>query len=55
MYEDQLTVVSPIEGSPASRSGIYTGDAIMNIDGEPTSGLELKDATSKIRVGLELK
>ena len=49
MYEDQLTVVSPIEGSPASRSGIYTGDAIMNIDGEPTSGLELKDATSKIR------
>ena len=49
MYEDQLTVVSPIEGSPASRSGIYTGDAIMNIDGEPTAGLELKDATSKIR------
>ena len=49
MYEDQLTVVGPIEGSPASRSGIYTGDAIMNIDGESTSGLELKDATSKIR------
>lgn len=49
MYEDQLTVVSPIEGSPASRSGIYTGDAIINIDGEETSGLELKDATSKIR------
>ncbi len=49
MYENQLTVVGPIEGSPASRSGIYTGDAILNIDGEPTSGLELKDATSKIR------
>lgn len=49
MYEDQLTVVSPIEGSPASRSGIYTGDAIMNIDGVATKGLELKDATSKIR------
>jgi carboxyl-terminal processing protease len=49
MYENQLTVVGPIEGSPASRSGIYTGDAIMNIDGESTSGLELKDATSKIR------
>ena len=48
MYEDQLTVVGPIEGSPASKSGIYTGDAIMNIDGESTSGLELKDATSKI-------
>ena len=49
MYEDQLTVVGPIEGSPASKSGIYTGDAIMNIDGLSTSGLELKDATSKIR------
>ncbi len=49
MYEDQLTVVGPIEGSPASRSGIYTGDSIMKIDGEPTEGLELKDATSKIR------
>ena len=49
MFEDQLTVVSPIEGSPASRSGIYTGDEIMNINGETTSGLELKDATSKIR------
>ena len=49
MYEDQLTVVSPIEGSPASRSGIYTGDAIMNIDGIATEGLELKDATNKIR------
>ena len=49
MYEDQLTVVGPIEGSPASRSGIYTGDAIIKIDGEPTEGLELKDATAKIR------
>ncbi|MEC7919105.1 MAG: S41 family peptidase [Candidatus Neomarinimicrobiota bacterium] len=49
MYEDQLTVVGPIEGSPASRAGIFTGDEIMNIDGEPTKGLELKDATNKIR------
>ena len=49
MYEDQLTVVSPIEGSPASRAGIFTGDEIMNIDGETTEGLELKEATNKIR------
>tara|TARA_X000001036_G_C20667086_1_gene801104 strand:- start:164 stop:1840 length:1677 start_codon:yes stop_codon:yes gene_type:complete len=50
MYEDQLTVAGPpIEGSPASRSGIYTGDAIFNIDGEPTSGLKLREATNKIR------
>ena len=49
MYEDQLTVVSPIEGSPASRAGIFTGDEIMNIDGETTKGLDLKEATNKIR------
>jgi carboxyl-terminal processing protease len=49
MYEDQLTVVGPIEGSPASRAGIFTGDEIMNIDGESTKGLELKEATNKIR------
>jgi len=49
MYEDQLTVVGPIEGSPASRAGIFTGDEIMNIDGEVTKGLELKEATNKIR------
>ena len=49
MYEDQLTVVGPIEGSPASRAGIFTGDEIMNIDGEATKGLELKEATNKIR------
>ena len=49
MYEDQLTVVGPIEGSPASRAGIFTGDEIINIDGEVTKGLELKEATNKIR------
>ena len=49
MYEDQLTVVGPIEGSPASRAGIFTGDEIMNIDGESTKGLELKEATNRIR------
>ena len=49
MYEDQLTVVGPIEGSPAFRAGIFTGDKITHIDGVSTDGMELKDATSKIR------
>jgi carboxyl-terminal processing protease len=48
MYEDQLTVVGPIEGSPASRAGIFTGDEIMNIDGETTKGLEFKEATIRL-------
>ena len=49
MYEDKLTVVGPIEGSPAFRAGIFTGDQITHIDGVSTDGMELKDATSKIR------
>ena len=31
MYEGQLTVVGPIEGSPAFRAGIFTGDKITHI------------------------
>ena len=49
MYEDKLTVVGLIEGSPAFRAGIFTGDQITHIDGVSTDGMELKDATSKIR------
>ncbi len=49
MYEGQLTVVGPIEGSPAFRAGIFTGDKITHIDGVPTDGMELTDATNLIR------
>ena len=49
MYEGQLTVVGPIEGSPAFRAGIFTGDQITHIDGVATDGMELKDATNLIR------
>ncbi len=49
MYEGQLTVVGPIEGSPAFRAGIFTGDKITHIDGVSTDGMELKDATNLIR------
>ena len=49
MYEGKLTVVGPIEGSPAFRAGIFTGDKITHIDGVETDGMELKDATNLIR------
>tara|TARA_B100001029_G_C15055051_1_gene453727 strand:- start:960 stop:2636 length:1677 start_codon:yes stop_codon:yes gene_type:complete len=49
MYEGQLTVVGPIEGSPAFRAGIFTGDKITHIDGVSTDDMELKDATNLIR------
>ncbi|MFN2436993.1 MAG: S41 family peptidase, partial [Desulfotignum sp.] len=34
-----LTVVSPIEGTPAYDAGIYAGDIIVKIDGESTKGM----------------
>jgi len=45
----ELTVVSPIADGPAERQGIKAGDKILQIDGEPTSGMSLMDAILMIR------
>ena len=47
--EGQLTIVAPIAGTPAERAGIRPGDVILQIDGESTSELTLKEAQMKIR------
>jgi len=44
-----LTVVSPIEDTPAYRAGVKAGDMIMKIDGEFTKDLTLVDAVKKMR------
>jgi carboxyl-terminal processing protease len=44
-----LTVVSPIEDTPAARAGILPGDQIIKIDGEFTKDLTLADAVKKMR------
>jgi carboxyl-terminal processing protease len=44
-----LTVVSPIEGTPASKAGILAGDLIVKIDGEPTKNLTLMDSVKRLR------
>jgi len=44
-----LTVISPIEGTPAYRGGIRSGDRIVAIDGETTEGLATDEAVSRIR------
>jgi len=49
MEDGELTVVSPIAGSPAERQGIRAGDRILEIDGESTSGITLTEAVLKIR------
>jgi len=47
--DGQLTVVSPIEGTPAYEAGIQAGDRIVEIDGESTKDITLQDAVKKMR------
>ena len=44
-----LVIVSPIEGSPASESGIQAQDKIISIDNIPTKTLDIEGAVKLIR------
>ncbi len=46
---EALTVISPLDGSPAQKAGLKSGDKIVEIDGVSTSGLSLDGAVKKIR------
>ena len=45
----QLTVASPLVGTPAYEAGILAGDKILRIDGKSTQGLSLQDASDRLR------
>jgi carboxyl-terminal processing protease len=47
--DNVLTVVSPIEGTPAYEAGIKAGDQIIGIDDKPTNDMNLTDAVKNIR------
>jgi len=47
--ENQLTVISPIEGTPAHRAGIRAGDHISQIEGHSTQGFSIDDALEQLR------
>ncbi len=47
--DDALTVVAPIEDTPAQRAGILTGDHIVSIDGTAAGHMSLPDAVKRIR------
>jgi carboxyl-terminal processing protease len=44
-----LSIVEPIENSPASKAGLQSGDNIEEIDGKSTKGMTLKEASALIR------
>jgi carboxyl-terminal processing protease len=53
----KLTVISPIEGSPASSAGVLAKDIITQIDGKSTEGMDVNKAVTLIRgpVGTQVK
>ncbi len=49
MRNGRLTVVTPIEGTPASRLGIRAGDVISQIEGDPTDQMNVDEAVDKLK------
>ncbi|OPL20006.1 MAG: hypothetical protein AVO35_00680 [Candidatus Aegiribacteria sp. MLS_C] len=47
--EDWLTVIAPVEGTPAFRAGMKAGDRIVEIDGNSTEGITTTEAVMQIR------
>ena len=49
LQNGRLTVISPIEDTPAYKAGMKTGDIILEIDGQATQDITLVEAVKKIR------
>lgn len=49
LQNDVLTVIAPIEDTPAWEAGIQAGDKIVEINGESTKGLSLAEAAQRMR------
>src|SRR5699024_5746711 len=47
---DFVTVIAPIEGSPAARAGIRPGDQILAVNGRPMRGERLDKLVVMMRV-----
>ena len=49
MQDGVIKVVSPIDGTPAARAGIQSGDLITSLDKKQVLGLTLQEAVDKMR------
>jgi len=47
--DNRLTVIAPIDGTPADRAGIKAGDFIIKVNEESTKDMTLVDAVQKMR------
>ena len=49
MKDSVLTVIAPMEDTPAFRAGILSGDKILEIDGDSTADFLLDEAVKRLR------
>jgi carboxyl-terminal processing protease len=49
LRDNLLTIVSPIEDTPASRAGLQAGDQILKIDDQYTKDMEIMEAVQLMR------
>lgn len=47
--DDWLTIISPLEGTPAAAAGLQAGDRIVEIEGESTEGITADEAVMRLR------
>ena len=49
MKDGALTVIAPIEGTPADKAGLQPGDIILKIDDKPTIDMDIDEAVNLMR------
>lgn len=49
MQDGKVTIVAPIEGSPAEKAGLRPNDQVLSVDDESLEGLTLNESVAKIR------
>ncbi len=45
----KITVITPVEGTPAARLGLRAGDVIESVDGKSTDGMDIDEAARRLR------
>ncbi|WP_226703582.1 S41 family peptidase [Microbulbifer elongatus] len=47
--DDYITIITPMDGTPAERAGLRAGDVILRLSGKSMRGVSLDDAVEKMR------